>query len=151
MADQQTTTSSDVQGLIATLDDYFVKRAPFQLPEPAKELIVKFGPWISLVLLVLLLPLLLLALGIGAVFSPFAGPGAAAGFGIAAIFVIVQIALLAMALPGLFNRRMSGWTLMFYEQLVSFVYSLLTGSYIGGILGLIIGLYFLFQVRAKYH
>ena len=73
MAEQKSTTSSDVQGLIGTLDDYLVKRAPFQIPDGGKELIVKFGPWISLVLLVLTLPLLLVALGLGAIFSPFGG------------------------------------------------------------------------------
>ena len=150
MAEQKSTTSSDVQGLIGTLDDYLVKRAPFQIPDGGKELIVKFGPWISLVLLVLTLPLLLVALGLGAIFSPFGGVTAAAGFGITAIFTVVQVALLVMALPGLFSRKMSGWTLLFYEQLLSFVHSLLTGSIVGGILGLVIGLYILFQVRGKY-
>lgn len=147
---QKTQKGSDVQGLIATLDDYFVKRAPFQIPDGGKELIVRFGPWISLVLLVLTLPILLVALGLGAIFSPFGGVTAAAGFGISAILVIVQVGLLIMALPGLFSRRMSGWMLLFYEQCVSFVHSLLTGSYVGGLIGVVIGLYFLFQVREKY-
>ena len=42
--------------LIATLDEYLVKKAPFALPDGVKEFIVRFGPWISLVLLVLSLP-----------------------------------------------------------------------------------------------
>lgn len=150
MADAQS-ASKDVQGLIATLDTYLVKQAPVQIPDGGKELIVKFGPWITVVMLILTLPLLLVALGIGAVLSPFAGATAAAGFGITSIFVIVQIALMVMALPGLFARKMSGWTLLFYEQLVSFVHSLLMGSIVSGILGVVIGMYILFQVREKYH
>lgn len=136
--------------LIATLDEYMVKKAPFQLPDSVKELLVKFGPWISLVLLVMLLPFLLVALGIGTILMPFGGVGYATGFGLAAIFALVQIALLVMALPGLFARKKSAWMLMFYEQLVSLVGALVTGSIIGGIIGAIIGFYFLFQLREKY-
>ncbi len=136
--------------LIATLDEYLVKKAPFQLPDSVKELLVKFGPWISLVLLVLLLPILLLALGLGTIFMPFGGVGYATGFGLAAIFAIVQIVLLVMALPGLFARKKSAWMLLFYEQLVGLLGSLLTGGIVGGIIFAIIGFYFLFQLREKY-
>ena len=147
MADQP---AGGVQGLIAMLDEYLVKKAPFQIPDGGKEFIVRFGPWISLVLLVLLLPLLLVALGIGTVFMPFGGVGYATGFGLTAILALVQIVLLAIALPALFARKMSGWMLLFYEQLVGFVGSVVSGSIVGGLIGLIIGLYILFQVRAKY-
>lgn len=136
--------------LIATLDEYLVKKAPFALPDGVKEFIVRFGPWISLVLLVLSLPVLLVALGISTVLMPFAGVAYATGFGIVFWFTIVQVALLVLALPGLFARKMAGWTFLFYEQLVSFVGSLLLGSIVGAIVGVVIGLYFLFQVREKY-
>lgn len=136
--------------LIATLDEYLVKKAPFQLPDSVKELLVKFGPWISIVLLVLLVPILLLALGIGTILMPFGGVGYATGFGLAAIFAIVQIVLLVMAIPGLFARKKSAWMLMFYEQLIKFVGSLVSGSVVGAIIGTLIGLYVLFQLREKY-
>jgi hypothetical protein len=145
------TKTSGPAGLIATLDDYLVKRAPFQIPESARELIVKFGPWISLVLLVLTLPFLLVALGLGALLSPLGGVATATSFGLAAIVTVVQTILLVMALPGLFGRKMSGWMFLFYEQLLSFVGSVLAGSLIGGGVALLIGLYVLFQVRQKYH
>ena len=144
MAEQQ------LQGLIATLDEYLVKKAPFQIPEGGKEFIVRFGPWICLVLLLLTLPLLLVALGLGALVAPFAGVQYGTGFGVAAIFALVQVVMLGMALPGLFARKMSGWTLLFYAQLVGFVGSILSGSIVGGIIGALIGLYILFQVRTKY-
>ena len=147
MAEQQ---NANVQGLIATLDEYLVKKAPFQIPEGGKEFIVRFGPWISLVLLVLLLPFLLVALGIGTVLSPFGGGRYATGFGLVASLSIAQMVLLGMALPGLFARKMSGWMLLFYEQLLGFVTSVVGGSIVGGIIGTLIGLYILFQVRTKY-
>jgi len=60
------------------------------------------------VLLILTLPLLLVALGLGTVLMPFGGPRYAAGFGLLTIVVIVQLGLMVAALPGLFARKMSG-------------------------------------------
>ena len=136
--------------LIGFLDFYLVKKAPFQIPDVGREWIVKFGPWITVVLLILLLPLLLVALGIGAVFMPFGGVGYAAGFGIMTIVLIIELGLMIAALPGLFARKMAGWTLLFYSQLVGIVYSVFTGNVVGGLLMGLIALYILFQVRTKY-
>ena len=149
MADADTNAAP--KDLMGFLDFYLVQKAPFQIPDGGKEFLVKFGPWIALVLLVLSLPLLLFALGLGTVLMPFGGVGYATGFGFAAILVLVQLGLTAAALPGLFARKMSGWTLLFYAQIVSFLVSLLSASIIGGIIGAVISLYILFQVRSKYH
>jgi hypothetical protein len=137
--------------LIGFLDFYLVKKAPFQIPEGGREWIVKFGPWITVVLLILTLPILLVALGIGAVLSPFGGVSHVAGFGVMTIVIIIELGLMIAALPGLFARKMAGWTLLFYSQLVSIVYNVLTGNVVGGLLIGLIGLYILFQVRTKYH
>ena len=136
--------------LIGFLDFYLVKKAPLQLPDNAREWIVKFGPWITVVLLILFLPILLVALGLGAVFVPFGGVGYAAGFGIMTIVLIIELGLMVAALPGLFARKMAGWTLLFYSQLVGIVYNVLTGNVVGGLLMGLIALYILFQVRTKY-
>jgi hypothetical protein len=136
--------------LIGFLDYYLVKKAPFQIPDGGREAIVKFGPWIVVVLLVITLPALLLVLGIGTALVPFAGVGYATGFGVAALGLVIQVALEVMALPGLFARKLSGWQLMFYATLVGIVTSLLSGSIVGAILGGLIGLYILFQVRGLY-
>ena len=105
--------------LIGFLDFYFVKKAPFQIPDGGREFIVKFGPWITVVLLILTLPVLLFALGLGAIFIPFGGIGYASGFGVLTIFVVVEVGLMIAALPGLFARKMAGWRLLFYSQLIS--------------------------------
>ncbi len=136
--------------LIGFLDFYLVKKAPFQSPDAGREWIVKFGPWITVVLLILTLPILLVALGIGAVFVPFGGIAYASGFGVLTIAVIAEIGLMIAALPGLFARKMAGWRLLFYSQLVSIVFNLLSGSIVGGLLFGLIGLYILFQVRTLY-
>jgi hypothetical protein len=132
------------------LDYYLVQKAPFQIPEGGREWIVKYGPWIVVVLLVLSLPAILLILGLGSFVAPLGGVGYAAGFGVAAIALLAQLALEVLALPGLFARKMSGWTLLFYAQIVGFLSSILYGAILGPIIGLVIGLYLLFQVRSKY-
>lgn len=146
-----TPTTEAPKDLIGFLDFYLVKKAPFQIPDAGREWIVKFGPWITVILLILTLPLLLVALGIGTILIPFGGLGYATGFGVLTIFVIAEIGLMIVALPGLFARKMSGWRLLFYSQLVSLVYSMLSGSIVSGLVFGLISLYILFQVRPLYH
>jgi hypothetical protein len=144
-------TDAPPKDLIGFLDFYLVGKAPFQIPDAGREWIVKFGPWITVVLLILTLPLLLVALGIGALFIPFGGLGYARGFGILTLVLIVEIGLMIAALPGLFAQKVSGWRLLFYSQLLSIAYSVLSGAIVGGLLFGIISLYLLFQVRPLYH
>ena len=136
--------------LVGFLDSYLVKQAPFQIPDGGREWIVKFGPWITVVLLILTLPVLLFALGLGVIFIPFGGVGYASGFGMLTLFVIVEVGLMIAALPGLFARKMAGWQLLFYSQLVNIAYNVLSGHVVSALLGGLIGLYILFQVRTLY-
>ena len=134
--------------LIGFLDFYLVQKAPFQLPDNAKEWIVKYGPWIAIVLLILALPPLLFALGLSTV---LVGDVAyAAGFTYVTVVLILEVGLLIAALPGLFARKMSGWTLLFWSQVVSCAFSILHGTLIGALLGGLFAFYILFQVRPLY-
>ena len=126
-----------------------MQKAPFQIPEDVKEWIVKYSPWISLVLLVLprcrgcCWPS---ALARGLI--PFGL--APAGFAYIWLFVLADIVLLIMALPALFARKMSGWKLLFYARIVSIVSSLLSGAIVAAVVGGVISLYVLFQIRSKF-
>ena len=135
---------------IGFLNYYLVTKAPVQIPDNAKEWLVQYGPWIMIVVLVLTLPMLMLALGLGTVLVPFGGVGYATGFGVVALGLIVEIGLTVVALPGLFARKMSGWTLLFYARLVSFVANVLAGAIVSALVGGVISLYVLFQVRLLY-
>ena len=135
---------------IGFLDYYLVRKAPFQIPNEAKEWIVQYGPWITIVLLVLTLPALLFVLGLGAALVPFGGIGYATGFGYLTLGLIAQIGLTLGALPGLFARKTSGWTLLFYARIVSLVFTLLAGSIVSALVGGLISMYILFQVRPLY-
>ena len=137
--------------LVGFLDFYLVKKAPFQLPQPWKEAIVQWGPWIAVVLLIISLPGLLFLLGLGAILTPVGGLGYATSFGYLAIVLLVELGLTVAALPGLFARKMSGWNLLFYAQLVGFVFRLLSLNIIGALVSAVIGFYILFQVRPLYH
>ena len=145
-----TGTEQAPRDLIGFFDFYLVKKAPFQIPHAAREAIVKFGPWIAIVFLIILLPPVLVVLGVGTLILPFGGIGYATGWGLTIIVLIVQVGLLIAALPGLFARKTSAWQLVFYSQLVGIVHTLLMGNFVGALVGGLIGLYLLFQVRPLY-
>jgi hypothetical protein len=136
--------------MMGFLDFYLVQKAPFQIPPEGREWIVRYGPWITVILLILFLPPLLVVLGIGTALVPFAGIGYATGFGYAAVLLLVQIGLMVVALPGLFARKISGWNMLFYSRIVSLISGLLLGSIIGSLVGALIAFYILFQVRPLY-
>jgi len=144
------TSEQAPKDLIGFLDFYLVKKAPFQIPEGGKEAIVKYGPWVMVILLVISIPAILFILGIGTFFVPFGGLPYASGFGAAALFMLIQIGLEIAALPGLFARKMSGWRLLFYGRLIAIVYGFLILAWLSAIVGGLISLYILFQVRGKY-
>lgn len=146
------TANASLSNLETTLNEYFVKKAPFQLPVGVKEFIVSFGPWITLVMLVLSLPLILAAIGLGAILAPFAvlGGANAAAFTVGTVFSLATLVLEAMALPGLFKRKKAGWNLLFYASLVSVAGALVALDLVGAVLSAVIGWYFIFQVRSMY-
>jgi len=99
------------------------------------------------------LPALLAIVGIGAIAMPFAylgGMHAGFSYTVSMIFTAVVLVLEALALPGLFKKTKSGWRLLFYAILVSAVQSLITFNLGGLIIGTILGLYILFQVKEYY-
>jgi len=140
---------SDLERL---LEEYLLKKAP-TLPEGAKEAIVKFGPWITLILMVLAAPVLLAAFGLGTFLAPFTFMGGFnAGFGymVGLVFSIVVIVLELIALPGLFKREMKSWRLMYYVTLLNAVHNAVTLNLSGLIIGTLLSMYILFQVREYY-
>jgi hypothetical protein len=156
-----------------TLNEWFVKKAPYQLPENARQIIVRAAPWVNLILAVLLLwgawityHLLTLtdgllnysnslstAYGYGAVapttISPFLWLGL--------VLMVVEAVVLFIAFPALRARQKSGWNLLFYTGLLNVVYGLVIavggmdlGRLIMAVLSSLVGLYLLFQVRSYF-
>jgi hypothetical protein len=156
MTDIATKNKTGNQLSVAKLEEflelYLVKKAP-ALPENIKEFIVKYGPYISLVMLILMAPAIIGVLGLSTVAMPFAYMGgirSGFNFSISTIFMIGQVALQVIALPGLFKRAKSAWKLMFYATLIGVVYSLLSYTIINGLVSALISFYVLFQIRPLY-
>jgi hypothetical protein len=103
-------------------------------------------------MLVLSLPIILAAIGLGAILAPFAvlGGANAAAFTVGTVFSLATLVLEAMALPGLFKRKKAGWNLLFYASLVSVAGALVALELVGAVLSAVIGWYFIFQVRSMY-
>lgn len=139
--------------LEAFFEEYLVKKAPFQIPERGKEFFIKVAPWITLIFMIIAVPLILAALGLTLGLLPFmlaAAHGLGFWYWLGWIFILASFILEALALPGLFKRKLVGWRFVYWGILLSVIYNILGGS-ISGIIGNIISLYILFQVRVKYH
>lgn len=150
------TSQKDYKSYLGDLEklgeEYLVKKAP-ALPEGVKEAIVKFGPWISLILMIISAPLILGFLGIGTLMMPIGylgGLQAGMGYTASMIFTAVIMVMELIALPGLFKRAKAGWTMMYYATLVTAVQNLVAFNLGGLVIGTLLGLYVLFQVKSYY-
>lgn len=153
-------TSTDPKKLLGQLTDmlelYLVKKAPFTLPANLKELIVNFAPWLMVISIVLQVLGLLTLIGLGAFTAPFmavaAMAGSTAGFGyvVGIVFMIGTLVFSVLAFSGLKNRKMSGWTMVYYADLLMAVHALIRFDLFGLVIGTTISLYFLFQVKEYY-
>jgi hypothetical protein len=139
--------------LVAVLEPHFAK-AP-ALPKNAREILVKVLPWIALVFGILGVLGSISGLGLLTVFSPlalFGGAEGVASYGtgfIAALFWLVSSVLMLAAFPGLQGHKLQGWNLMFWSEVASVVGAVLSLS-LGGVLGAVIGVYLLFQIKSHY-
>ncbi|MCM8788147.1 MAG: hypothetical protein NC935_08935 [Candidatus Omnitrophica bacterium] len=136
---------------------YLVNKAPFFLPENVKELIVDFGPYLVILLIILKAPTLLAVFGLGVLVSPFApflGSLYMVSYGIRYIISMVVfgavLVLEALAVPGFFKRQRKAWLYLFYSSLFWVVSGFLNGAVIETLVGAVIGWYVLFQVREYY-
>jgi hypothetical protein len=136
----------DVENFFNT---YLHQKVPFHLPPYMREWIVKYFPWIIMVVMLLTLPAALDALGLG-------GQGIAyhlSIFGqvtIYEIFALAALVLEAFALPGLFKRSLKGWHLVYYAVLIAAIGQLFVGEIVNAIFNILISMYFMFQIREYY-
>lgn len=152
MTDTNPKPKTDSQLSMAKLDEflelYLVKKAP-SLPANIKEFIVKYGPYISIVMMALMAPVIIAVFGFSSL-AYLGGVRSGFNFSISTIFMIGQLALQIIALPGLFKRAKSAWRLMFYASLVGLVYSILSGAIVNGLISVVLSLYILFQIKPLY-
>ena len=156
MKKETKTNQKDWKNMLSGFEDklniYFGQKAP-KLPESVCEFIVKYGPYLAIVGLVISALGILASFGILSTFMPLATYGYSYGFHFSfwSVFSLVVMILQAIAIPGLLKRAKSAWNLMFYASLVSALSSLLSFSLGGLIIGTAISWYFLFQIRKYYN
>lgn len=157
----------------AWLYDIMVVKAPFQIPKAAKDWIVRYGPWITLVagilLVLFVIPGIMAALALAgysaAYGSMYGAYGVAVGsvvgpmFYIALVVLAVQLIIMFVSVPMLLKRQRNGWLLVFYSSVVSLLYTVFNtfsygyfsfGSLIGGLIGAVVSMYVIFQIRSYY-
>jgi len=137
----------DITKFIATLEEWF-KKGPVLSPK-FKALVVKYIPIIVLIFGVLSIITGVTSLGL----SPLALIGGARSSGILLIGglgLIISGVMMFMAYPKLKLGKIGGWNLLFWSTIVSMVATLLTGDILNGIISVVIGLYFLFQIKSSY-
>jgi len=155
------TKSPNFQSYLSQLTDlcqeYLVKKAP-ALPSEWKEFIVKIAPWLAVIGVILGIPGILAIFGLGAILAPFSFLGGVVTgrpfLGITYLlniaFLVVIVVLEALAIPGLFKRSQRSWNLLYYSVLVSIVQNIISFNIGGLIIGGLLSLYILFQVKEYY-
>jgi len=137
--------------IVDTMEGWF-KKAPV-LPTNVKEGVVRYAPILALIFGILGILIGLAAGGILTVLAPLAllfGVHSYGGSIIAGWGLLISSALLLAAYPGVKARKLGGWNLLFWSNVVSIVGSLISGSIGGAILGFFIGFYLLFQIKSHY-
>lgn len=166
------TPTPPVSGPFASLEavfyEWFVHKAPFQLPVGLTDFIVRAGPWITLALAIILLPVIFGLLGLlfwagsvlttSAVYSGQSAVNMTAAW-ISLIILIAQVVVMFVSIPMLLKRQRKGWLLLFYVALINLAYGILSalangvfglGSLIWALISAAIGLYIIFQIRRYY-
>lgn len=167
----QPPVSGPLASFEAWLYDMLVVKAPWQIPTGAKEWIVRYGPWITLVAGILLaltvIPALMAAVaitGYTATYGGMYGAAAVAGvvgpmFYLALAVLVVQLIIMFVSVPMLLKHQRKGWLLVFYSSVVSLVYTVLSslsygyfnfGGLLMGLVGAVLSMYILFQIRSHY-
>lgn len=140
-----------VSQLEGNLNDVFGKKAP-QLPKSVKDFVVWVAPYLTILGVIISIPAILALLGIGAILAPalaLAGGWTIVGI-ISLVTLIATVVLEALAIPGLFAKKKMGWDKLFWVSLIGIVTSVVSGNWVGLVVGTAINWYFLFQIRSYY-
>ena len=147
--------ATNATDIIDMIEKWFAK-APV-LPANAKDVIVKITPFIALIFGILGIMGALAGFGLLTAFAPLAVFGGMAGVSsygggfLAALFWLASSALMLIAFPGTQARKLSGWNLLFWSELVNLVGAVVSISgIVSGIIGALIGFYLLFQIKSYY-
>ena len=135
------------------LEDYLVKKAP-ALPTNIKEGIVKYGPYVILISLLFSIPSVLALFGLGSMFNTIGllrfSPKLSLTYQLSLVVMLVGLVFEVLALPVLFQKTKKSWNLMYYSVLVYVFHYIFTQNIGGLVIGTILSLYILFQIKSYY-
>ena len=146
---------AQIKNLVKLLDGYYAKLP--SLPKGLNDFIVSVAPWLALVFGVLAILSGIAAFGFLSVLSPFAAVAGATQYALtgllAALVLIVQGVVEILAFPSLKSRKVRGWNLIFLSLLLMVVSSIFYLNIFGivqSLIGVLIGYYFLYQIKSYY-
>jgi hypothetical protein len=148
------TEKKDLKNILVQLEEKLVEisdKLP-KLPDSLGEFLVKYGPYLIIISLVIGVFGLLASFGLMAAVSPIAVAtyGYGAHFSLYGLVGLISMVLMAIAIPGLLKRAKSAWNLIFYSSLITAVSYLIDMNLGSLIIGTAINWYFLFQIRKFY-
>jgi hypothetical protein len=133
-------------------------RAWYELADWLEEFVVDYAGWAVLALVVLLIPVALLAIVLGAHSLPLEYLGIPAlssfadsdnGFGLTGAVLLVEFVLLAISVRPLLQHRTLGWKLVILAALVHFGGSLVLQHAVSGGFIVVLVVYLYYQVRGQ--
>jgi len=159
-----------MQQIETKLDELLVKKAPFQLPESARMNLVKAMPWLTLIGGVLA------ALGVWSLYrvvtvvdslttyynslgyaTPLQTQSVSPLLWVSLLMLAIEAIMFFVAFPALKQRAKKGWNILYWVSLLNVAYALVylvadmnLGSFIFSLIGSLVGLYVLFQIRSHY-
>ena len=140
-----------VNELEAKLDEFFSKKV-WQLPKKAREIIVKILPYLAVLGLVAIIPMVLMLLGFSFL-TPFyflRGIRWGLTYSFSLMFLLVNLVLIVVVIPGLFQKEKKVWTIMFWMTLINAVGAILSMDLGRLIIGTGLSWYILFQIKEYY-
>ncbi len=140
--------------LVGILEPHFAKLP--HLPKNAQDVLVKVMPYIALLFGLLGVFGAISGLGILTATSPLAIMGGAEGVSaygggfVASLIWLISAGLMLAAYPGLNTRKHKGWDLLFWSEIASLLGSIVALSFVSGLIGALIGVYLLFEIKSHY-
>lgn len=134
---------------MAQIETWFLKLPA--LPKGGRDTLVRISPWLALIFGILGVVFGVIALIGSTVLTPllFVGGAHPSGLLLASLIGLVGSVLLLVAYPGLKARKLQGWNMLFWSEVVSLLGAIIAISISGVIVSLII-FYLLYQIKAAY-
>jgi uncharacterized BrkB/YihY/UPF0761 family membrane protein len=139
------------------LQEFFVTKAPFDLPNGLKEFMVTVFPYFNALSVALTAMSLLAWVGLSSIFGPvmkMANVNLNMNInGIGAPILVLQVVSLVLsilAFGGLFKRHQKAWKYKVWQALIGALMSAIMLNVYSLLIGGLVSLYLLYQIKSKY-